>query len=164
MLKETDQSTVSSNTGKIKWDDIKDWVDEDLLLYFEKLIKLDKGESIILLQEVKKYLLVANNNYNPNKNFSPSPLVDEGWHAFILFTPLYAIFCKEILKRETIIPHIPSVGKYSKIIDPSNPEGSKEPYINTINALKEEIGDLNEKYWPNPKFHTSECCTPCRMY
>lgn len=43
---------------------------------------------------------------NPGKRFSPTPLVDIGWHTFILYTQDYAKFCQEHAGR--FIHHEPN--------------------------------------------------------
>jgi hypothetical protein len=42
----------------------------------------------------------------PGGDFSPSPLVDIGWHTFILYTKPYAEFCDRVAGR--FIHHAPS--------------------------------------------------------
>ncbi|APU17793.1 MULTISPECIES: glycine-rich domain-containing protein [Actinoalloteichus] len=42
---------------------------------------------------------------SPGKGYSPSPLVDIGWHCFILYTREYAAFCRQIAGR--VIHHSP---------------------------------------------------------
>lgn len=56
----------------------------------------------ILNQTVGFLTLIAN---NPGVGFSPSPLVDIGWHTFILDTRDYAQFCQQIAGR--FIHHSP---------------------------------------------------------
>ncbi len=152
---------------KIKWNEIKDWFDPDLILYIEKNVKVDKEEALKLLQETKKYLLVAQNNNTPEKSFAPSAKVDEVWHNFILFTPIYDHFCKKILKRKTLLPHIPNVGRWNKIPHNFKPGKDVNPlYINTIEAIEKEIGPIDEKYWPDPRVQGRQgtcCCTPTKM-
>lgn len=43
---------------------------------------------------------------NPGNGFSPAPLVDIGWHTFILYTREYAAFCEKIAGR--FIHHMPT--------------------------------------------------------
>jgi hypothetical protein len=43
---------------------------------------------------------------SPDKSFSPSPLVDTGWHTFILYTREYAAFCDRVAGK--FIHHEPS--------------------------------------------------------
>jgi hypothetical protein len=43
---------------------------------------------------------------NPDESFSPSPIVDIGWHTFILYTREYAKFCNEVAGR--FIHHAPN--------------------------------------------------------
>lgn len=169
-MSKAEQLTIEPKpTEKIKWVDIKDWVDPDLTLYIEKKLKVDKEEALNLLQETKKYLMVARNNYTPDIGFAPSALVDEVWHNFILFTPIYAHFCKKILKRETTIPHIPNVGRWNKIPKDFQPGKDINPfYLNSIEHIEKEVGPIDEKYWPDPRVNgyqgsCSSCCTPCKM-
>lgn len=57
-----------------------------------------------ILNQALTYLsLVAE---HPGVGFSPSPLVDIGWHAFLLYTRDYARFCWQIAGR--FIHHVPS--------------------------------------------------------
>ncbi|OHV65325.1 hypothetical protein [Pseudofrankia sp. BMG5.36] len=56
----------------------------------------------------------------------PSPLVDVGWHAFILFTRDYAAFCARVCGR--FIHHVP--------VDPSVDEGPAGGQVATIAAMK----------------------------
>lgn len=43
---------------------------------------------------------------NPGKRFSPSPLVDVGWHTFLMYTQDYAKFCMQQAGR--FIHHEPN--------------------------------------------------------
>ncbi len=139
------------------------WVDSDLILYIEKKVKVDKDEALNLLQETKKFLMVAHNNYTPGKSFAPSAPVDQAWHNFILLTPVYSHFCKKILKRESIVPHIPNIGRWNQIPDDFKPGDINQSYVNTLIGIEDEIGEINEKYWPDPRVAGLECCTPCQF-
>jgi hypothetical protein len=57
----------------------------------------------ILNQALAFLLLCAK---EPNGAFSPSPLVDVGWHTFILYTKPYADFCDKVCGR--FLHHTPS--------------------------------------------------------
>lgn len=88
--------------------DYKGLVDEQL---WERLVRrVIKDEDIarplaerIMNQTLAFLLLCAR---EPDGNFSPSPLVDIGWHAFVLYTKPYADFCEEVSGR--FIHHAPS--------------------------------------------------------
>jgi hypothetical protein len=158
---ETSQQRVQEQR-KISWQEIESWVDDDLVLYIQKKLEVGVSEALELLQETKKFLLVANNNYAEGNNLSPSPRVDEAWHCFILFTPVYQEFCANVLKRGAPIPHIPNVGNWKK---PATNGGRdiNNSYRRTVEAIERETGSLNSKYWPEAGAQgNAECCTPCK--
>lgn len=78
---------------------------------WERLVKrIMKDEDIqrplaerIMNQALAFLLLSAR---EPDGTFSPSPLVDIGWHTFILYTKPYADFCDKVSGR--FIHHAPS--------------------------------------------------------
>lgn len=47
-----------------------------------------------ILDQALGYLKLA--SQQPSGHFSPSPLVDVGWHTFILYTREYDRFCREL--------------------------------------------------------------------
>lgn len=83
-------------------------VDQQL---WERLVRrIIKDEGIqralaerIMNQALAFLLLCAR---EPDGKFSPSPLVDIGWHAFILYTKPYGDFCDKVGGR--FIHHAPS--------------------------------------------------------
>jgi hypothetical protein len=86
----------------------KDVIDQQL---WERLVRrVIKAEDIyrplaerIVNQALAFLLLCAR---EPDGTFSPSPLVDIGWHTFILYTKPYADFCDKVGAR--FIHHAPS--------------------------------------------------------
>ena len=79
----------------------------------------------------------------PNQSFAPSPIVDVGWHAFILTTREYAEFCEKIAGR--FIHHIPR-----------DEEGADSPLTgvtDTVHALKELGLWVDEPLW----FSSGKC-------
>lgn len=78
---------------------------------FERLvgrIVADEGIERPLAEEIMEsalcFLVICANN--PDGAFSPSPLVDIGWHAFILYTREYEKFCNGVAGR--FIHHEPN--------------------------------------------------------
>jgi hypothetical protein len=157
---ETTEQVPQGNT--IHWQEVEHWMDDDLVLYLQQKLEVDTADAKELLQETKKFLLVANNNFTEDNNLSPSPKIDEAWHSFILFTPVYHEFCVNQLKRDTPIPHIPNVGSWKKPA-PNGGRDIKNSYRATIEAIQREVGPVNSKYWPDPaSLGNAECCTPCK--
>jgi hypothetical protein len=73
---------------------------------------------------------------NPDGPFSPSPLVDIGWHTFILYTREYASFCAKMGK---FIHHEP--------YDIDGVDYGNENISLTVNALREQHFMLDEPLW-----------------
>lgn len=69
--------------------------------------------------------------------FSPSPLVDIGWHTFILYTRDYAEFCERMARR--FIHHVPS--------DEENMDYGPERIARTVTALKQHGIVVYEELW-----------------
>lgn len=62
-----------------------------------------------LFEDVKRFLWAAS---QASSNTIPSPLIDEGWHAFILFTRDYADFCQKYFGEYLHhLPHTPGQGQ-----------------------------------------------------
>jgi hypothetical protein len=74
----------------------------------------------------------------PEGHFSPSPLVDIGWHTFILYTREYSLFCREITGGK-FIHHEPTD-------DPNVPNESSGPYA-TAEAMKSFGLSVDEPLW-----------------
>ncbi len=68
---------------------------------------------------------------NTSKAVAPSPAIDEGWHAFILFTRDYERYCLKFLGR--FIHHQPHVGEHKPI------DGGK--------ALRDYTSDMVEEHF-----------------
>lgn len=84
----------------------------------------------------------------PKGGYSPSPMVDIGWHTFILYTRFYAEFCMKIGSQ--FIHH-----------EPSDVPGVNYPAGNigrTVAALAKHGIKLDEQMWLN---RNEGCSTYC---
>lgn len=61
-----------------------------------------------IMDQALGYLKLA--SLRPGEGFSPSPLVDIGWHTFILYTRDYDRFCRELTGGQ-FIHHEPTDGE-----------------------------------------------------
>ncbi len=77
---------------------------------------------------------------NPQRSFAPSPLVDVGWHTFILYTKDYAEFCRSRAGR--FIHHEPN----DKPGFPMESGGT----CATIGFMKERGVSFDEAMWAHP--------------
>lgn len=96
----------------------------------------------ILDQTVAFLRLVAD---SPGQGFSPSPLVDIGWHAFILHTRDYAQFCERVAGR--FIHH-----------DPDDGVGGVGRAAVTAAAMRVRGIEVDEGLW----YGAAQCGAHCR--
>ncbi len=70
-------------------------------LWLRLTVRLAKDQSIELslaeriMDQTIGFMLLCSADPN-GPHYAPSPLVDEGWHTFILYTKEYATFCRKI--------------------------------------------------------------------
>jgi hypothetical protein len=84
----------------------------------------------------------------PRSRYSPSPLVDIGWHTFILYTGQYAEFCKRI---GGFIDHNPS--------DVPGVDYDKGNVARTVGALKRRNITIDESLWLTTSHDCSSYCS-----
>lgn len=80
--------------------------------------------------------------------YSPAPLVDIGWHAFILYTSEYAGFCQRLAGR--FIHHVPA--------DDENLNETMADVLHTVAAMKRHGISVDEELWP--QIQSSGCSYP----
>lgn len=107
-------------------------------LLMEKIHLANDGkyDSIEGLTETIKYLDAVHIASQENQKCSPSVIVDNVWHEFILFTKTYTDFCQDRYGR--MIHHNPGI----KQSDKSNFFG------NSIKYIKLYYNEVNQTFWP----------------
>lgn len=98
---------------------------------------IDNAQIIPLFTEVLKYLEI---NAKSSDKRTPSIIVDNAWHEFILFTKLYATHCQQHYGK--FIHHRPG----------GSTQENQQQYIQTINDIELTFGTLNEAYWHRPTY------------
>ena len=82
---------------------------------WQRLVKVVKNKkncdnlkAIKFVEELKKFLLIKflDNDYDATK-YSPSHVIDEVWHLFLLFPRDYSQLCHEVLGGHQILDHNP---------------------------------------------------------
>jgi hypothetical protein len=128
----------------------RDLVDHDLFQTLTDRVAAEHGHETALAERIVDqalaFLAVSATTDEP---LSPSPLVDHGWHEFILHTVDYARFCEQIAGR--FLHHVPT--------DPDDPNATGEAAHDTLTRTVDAIaaagfyvdGDL----WPTS--HHVEC-------
>ena len=82
----------------------------------------------------------------PDEKFSPSPLVDIGWHTFILYTKPYADFCDKVGTR--FIHHAPS--------DADGVDYGTGNIARTVTALRTHGFIVDEPLWADSRQNCSD--------
>lgn len=113
----------------------KPFIDQKLWDRLVNRIAKSEGIEILLarriLNEALGFLRLC--ALEPNRFHSPSPLVDIGWHAFILYTHEYAEFCEKLAGR--FIHHTP------------NDEGEDRSSTRTVSAMRTNGIAVDEMLW-----------------
>lgn len=86
-------------------------------------------------RELEKFLFLCARFKHP---LVPSPAIDSIWHDFILHTREYQKFCSQ--NFGCFIHHTPSRDASQNL---------KEGYIATIEALRNQFGDVDPVLWPH---------------
>lgn len=94
-------------------------------------------ESQVWFENMLMYLSLRDSACPYSEPIAPSPIVDEPWHTFILFTREYAAYCDELAGR--MIHHAPVV---------RSDDGDPVVYARTRAELAERFGVLDPKIWP----------------
>ena len=117
--------------------------------FTERLVKkqgMSPEEAEKMFCETLRFLYLCRQGRKVRFSFAPSPLIDEGWHNFILFTKVYQRFCEEYIGR--FIHHQPLL----------NGE-SNGKYRTTYEAAVQLFGSLDPNIWP--VFGTGTCQPAC---
>lgn len=113
---------------------VPNFFDADIAKRISTMVNCTDEQGVELLRDVSYFLWVA----SKSKNVSvPSPIIDEAWHVFVLFTKEYTHFCNTYCGG--YVHHAPHVGKEIKM---------SEQYVKpTIDLVYELFGELPSKNW-----------------
>lgn len=128
----------------------KELIDDELWNRLVGRIVKDEDMERVLAERIMDQALafLALCAKEPTGQFSPSPLVDIGWHTFILYTRAYASFCERLAGE--LIHH-----------EPSDIEGVDYELGNiahTVTALKMHGFTVDEMLWVTNEL--ARCCKP----
>ena len=97
------------------------------------------------LNETLRFLYLCSRS---DSSLTPSQLIDELWHEFILFTRTYHAFCKD--KFGQFVHHQPDDQRASVI----------NQYQKTLQQYEVHFGQADNRYWPVPESDIAQC-GPC---
>ncbi len=104
-------------------------------------IARDRGCNIEQAEEifadVLRFLFMAAQKSAEIGGTIPSPVIDEGWHAFVLFTDDYALFCKKYFG--TFLHHAPHRADEQKY--------TREVLLPSIDAMHAVFGGKPSGNW-----------------
>ncbi|MDR7302232.1 glycine-rich domain-containing protein [Haloactinomyces albus] len=128
-------------------------IDETLFSRLATRITIDHGMDHDMAERIMDQALAflaaaATNRCAP---ISPSPMVDIGWHTFILYTREYAEFCQRIAGR--FIHHVPDDESDTADRVSAHDEG-RSP---TLVAIEHAGYAIDPELWPL----TDGSCGPC---
>ncbi|MCF1593374.1 glycine-rich domain-containing protein [Streptomyces muensis] len=88
------------------------------------------------------------------KPLSPSPLVDDFWHAFLLHTKAYREFCEQHFGR--FLDHQPGY------LDPEEHGGGKALHALTVDSITLAGYEIDLEFWPELELaECSQCHANC---
>ncbi|MGI5143717.1 glycine-rich domain-containing protein [Streptomyces sp. CA-106110] len=89
-----------------------------------------------------------------DRPLSPSPLVDDFWHAFLLHTKAYREFCETNFGR--FVDHQPGY------LDPEEHGGGKALRARTVDSITLAGYEIDMEFWPELDLaHCSQCHANC---
>lgn len=120
-----------------------------LVLRLQRKLGLTQEQATALFEDTKRFLYICG-IVPGGAGYSPTPIIDEGWHNFILFTKEYQEFCHQFFGR--FIHHVPKNKAEGEI-------GGKYSGERTLNVAREVFGDTLSANWLYPA--TADCCEKC---
>lgn len=98
-------------------------------------LKVSKAVAEDLFKDLKRFLWLA--AVSSEKHLVPSPVLDEAWHAFVLFTSDYAQFCEKHFGG--FLHHAPQRHGEKRL--------SRGDLQGTIDAMNREFGGVPSPFW-----------------
>lgn len=119
-----------------------------LLNKMQAELGITRKEAEVLFEDVKRFLALCSTTTQP---LAPTHALDQGWHAFILFTKDYAEFCKTYCGGR-FIHHVPE-DSFAAVKDYES-----VPRTRKLAALI--FGELSPN-WAGPSGKNGECKDCC---
>lgn len=124
----------------------RELIDDDLFARLTHRVAYDHGHAGGLAARIVDQalaFLAASAATGGGLRLSPSPLVDDGWHAFILHTRDYAEFCERVAGR--FLHHVPT--------DENDPAASGQAAHDTLKRTVDAIAAagfyVDTDLWPS---------------
>ncbi|MBE1878710.1 glycine-rich domain-containing protein [Myceligenerans pegani] len=135
----------------------RELIDHELFQRLADRVAKEHGHGTALAERiVDQALAFLAVSATTDEALSPSPLVDHGWHEFILHTIDYARFCDQIAGR--FLHHVPT--------DPADPnttgEAAHDTLTRTVDAISAAGFYVDTELWPTGNHvECSQCHQGC---
>ncbi|RPF20784.1 glycine-rich domain-containing protein [Myceligenerans xiligouense] len=129
----------------------RELIDHDLFQILTDRVAVEHGHDPALAERIVDQALafLATSARHAGRPLSPSPLVDHGWHEFILHTRDYATFCDRVAGR--FLHHVPT--------DPTDTDvtgiTAHDRLVRTVDAISAAGFYVDTDLWPTG--HHIEC-------
>jgi hypothetical protein len=138
-------SRLLADPTRIVLDDVMAYKNVDVVARIEHDVGVSPEKAEAIFEDVKQFLFMS--AQNQTHDMIPTPTIDEGWHAFILFTEDYADFCKRYFG--TFIHHTAH-----RVGEPRCPRINLLPSIDAMHRVFGKIPSENWNYIPAPNDKT----------
>ena len=142
-------SFVGNNPLAKSFDEVMAYQHSDLVARLQRKLGITAEQATALFEDTKRFLYLC--GVTTCSGFSPSSVIDEGWHNFILFTKDYYEFCHTFFGR--FIHHLPKNKEEGE-------KGGKYSAQRTLVAAQKMFGTLSAN-WKYPNADCNDCCEKC---
>lgn len=128
-------SRLAADPKRAIVEDVMAYKNRDVEARICRELDCDPATAHQLFEDLMRFLWLA--GAAPTHDMIPSPIIDEAWHCFLLFTQDYADFCEEYFG--SFIHHTAHrVGE---------PRSDRTELIPTIDAMHEFLGGIPSRNW-----------------
>jgi hypothetical protein len=127
-------SASAAESGKKVSEKAPNFFNADIAKKISVTVGTTYDQAVVLLRDASNFLWLAS---QAEVTSVPSPIIDEAWHVFVLFTREYADFCHTYCGG--YVHHEPHVGPEIKI---------SEEYVRpTVDLMYKLFGSVPSKNW-----------------
>ncbi len=110
-------------------------------------LNVNGAEAALIFLEAKRFIWLCGVS---DEILVPSPTIDEGWHAFVLHTRDYAVFCEQYIGR--FIHHQPHTRAERAVR-----KGGHDAYKRTQTLAREVFGSSLSNHWAGHADSSTNC-------
>lgn len=138
-------SRLLADPKRVALEDVMKYENRDVVARICKELGVTPEVATGIFEDVKRFLYLAGQNVT--HDMIPTPTIDEGWHAFIMFTQDYREFCQEYFGA--FVDHTAH-----RVNEPRCPREDLIPTIDTMHQIFGGLPSENWNYTPAPNDYT----------